>query len=134
MSVDTANERRQAKRRPILKTFSIFVVVPKKGIHRLQLNDLSEAGVGFDLDTEGEVYADFPIKIGDSIELQLFLNQSLYLPLVVEVARLTDRGEIRNVGAIFGESFKEKNSKHYQALCSFLKMLDNISGVLEIKS
>lgn len=122
-------ERRKAKRRPILDTFSIFTVVPKKGIHKLVVHDLSELGVGFDLDTEGEVHADFPVSPGSGLELRLYLNQSLYLPLGVEVVRVDERGPIRKIGA----RFDDKTSASYKAFLAFLQLLDSVIDVVRIE-
>ena len=129
MTKGTATERRRAKRRPILDTFSIFVVVPRKGVHRLQICDLSDEGIGFELDTEGESYADFNVNTGDSLGVRLYLTQSLYLPLSVEIARLEERGGVRRVGA----SFSDKNGQSYRAFSSFLKMLDGLVDVVQIE-
>src|SRR4051812_38244614 len=115
-SAKSGIERRKAKRRPVISTFSLFVVVPKKGIHRLNINDLSEEGIGFELDTEGEDPGEFPIKQGDSLDVRFYLNQSLYLPLTVKIMRLFEgTGGIRKVGA----SFADLKSPGYQALSSF---------------
>ena len=57
-----AMERRKAKRRPILEAFSFFVVVPKKGMMKLAVLDVSESGLGFDYDVGGEDTSSFPIE------------------------------------------------------------------------
>ncbi|MEK6705593.1 MAG: PilZ domain-containing protein [Bdellovibrionota bacterium] len=128
--VKTMAERRLAKRRPILETFSIFVVVPKKGVHRLKLGDLSEIGIGFDLDIEGEPQAGFPMASGGEIGLRLYLNQSLYLPLVVKVVRVEKREGFRRVGATFSDA----GGKVHNALVSFLHMLDDVIDVAKIET
>jgi len=117
-----AAERRRTPRRPVLDSFSLFVVIPKKGIHRLQVHDLSDHGMCFDLETEGEAAEDFPIATGESIDLRFYLNQSLYLPLSFDVVRVEDKKLVRRVGA----EFADKKSKNYQAFLSFLQMLDTI--------
>jgi hypothetical protein len=121
-------ERRKARRRPILNTFSLFVVAPKKGFHRLVIHDVSDLGIGFDLDTEGEDPGMFPIQPGDQVDLRLYLNQSLFLPVTVEVVRVQDQNTVRRVGAEFGD----KNSKGYKAFLSFIQMLDGIVDAVRI--
>ena len=130
MTKNEGKERRQAPRRPILETFSVFCVVPKKGFNRLQIHDMSELGMRFDLDSEGEPQDTFPVKKGESLEVHFYLNQSLYLPLAMEVNRLEAGESIRRIGA----SFQDTQGKAYKAFRSFLTMLDAISEVAEITS
>jgi len=119
----SGQERRRSKRRPVLDTFSLFVVVPKKGVHRLQIHDISEAGLGFDLDIEGENFDEFPIRPKEKLDVQLYLNQSLYLDLPVTVARIEDGGGVRRIGA----EFSDRGSPGYQGLAAFVKMLDALT-------
>ncbi len=123
-------ERRKARRRPILETFSLFAVVPKKGVHRLKIHDVSEDGIGFDLDTEGESQEDFSLEAGAALELWLYFNPSLYLPLTVETIRVEKQGPVRRVGAVF----LNKGEKPHSAVVAFLQMLDNIVDVVHITS
>ena len=67
-----------------------------------------------------ESAADFPLDRGETLELHLYLNQSLFLPLKVQVARIEGKGAIRRVG---GE-FKERSGKTFKAYKAFLEMLD----------
>jgi hypothetical protein len=124
------HERRQAKRRPILDTFSLYIVIPKRGVHRLEVHDLSENGMGFDIDIEGEESSFFPIHEGDSIDLRFYLNSSLYIPLSVQVIRVEDHQRKRHIGA----QFQEKDSSNYSAYLSFIQLLDQIINVLQIDS
>jgi len=121
-TVDPQDNRRKAKRRPILDTFSLFVVVSTKNILRLKINDLSELGIGFNFDIEGEA-EQAPIKVGDLLDLQLYLNQSLHIPLQIKIARIEDAEKIRKIGA----EYTDKTSKGYQALMAFLEMLDRLA-------
>jgi hypothetical protein len=121
-------EKRKFKRRPILSTFSMAVVIPKKGGHRLTVHDVSDQGLGFDFDLEGESQADFPLKSGEVLDVELYLNQSLYIPLKVKVIRLTQKDSVRQVGA----ELTEKSTPQHKALVSFLNMLDQITEVAKI--
>jgi len=125
----TGSERRKVRRRPVLETFSVFVVVPKKGIHRLRLFDMSEDNLGFELDLEDEPRGDFEITVGMELDVRFYMNQSLYLPLTVEVNRVGETGTIRRVGA----EFQDKSSKAYHAFAMFLKILDGIVDVAQIE-
>jgi hypothetical protein len=121
-------ERRKTKRRPILDTFSLFVVVPKKGMHRLQVHDVSEGGLGFDLDIDGESASEFPAKIGEKLEVHLYLNQSLYLPVAVQIARIDDGKTGRKIGA----ELTDKGAASAKAFAAFLNMLDAVTEAAEI--
>jgi len=123
-------ERRREKRRPMLETFSFFIVIPKKGLHKLGLHDISESGVGFDLDIEGESSTDFAAKDGDTIDFRFYLNRSLFIPLSANVARIEMSASGRRVGA----EFKDKTSKNYKAFLSLLQLLDGIVDVVQIDS
>jgi hypothetical protein len=122
-------ERRKTKRRPILDTFSLFAVVPKKGMHRLLVHDVSEGGLGFDLDIDGESFDEFPVKAGEKLEVHLYLNQSLYLPLSVQIARLEDSKTVRRVGT----ELVNATSPESKAFASFLQMLDVVADVAVVK-
>ena len=47
-------EKRRAKRRGILDRFSFYISIPKLGHSRHKVKDISELGIGFELDTLGE--------------------------------------------------------------------------------
>ena len=119
-------ERRKTPRRPVLESFSLFVVVPKKGDHRLPVHDLSDQGVGFDIDMEGESIESFPVKSGETFELKLYLNQTLFIPLQVKVARIVETqgetGAVRRIGA----EFAQKNTKAFLGLRAFVTLLDSL--------
>lgn len=115
-------ERRKAPRRPILESFALFIVIPSKGFHRLKVHDVSEHGLGFDVDAEGEDPGTHPLAQGDRIEVHFYVNPSLYLPLGFQVLRIEDREGVRRVG---GE-IEGKKSKEYAAFLLFLKMLDQL--------
>jgi hypothetical protein len=120
-------ERRSARRRPIMETFAIFVVVPRKGMHKLQAHDVSESGIAFDFDIEGESPTDVLIKKGDHLEIQFYLNQSLYIPLSLQVMRISPDNPNRRIGA----EFQNKASPQYKALLALLKLLDDIADVIQ---
>jgi hypothetical protein len=124
------HERRRSKRRPILDTFSLFCVVPKKGVHRLQVHDLSDLGMGFDLDIDGESLEEFKINPKEKLTVQLYLNQSLYLNLEVQVMRIEDSRGVRRVGA----EFTDRSNAAYKAFAAFLQMLDLLGEAAQISS
>ncbi len=122
-------EKRKAKRRVILDSFSFFAVVPKKGIHRLKVDDLSEMGIGFCLDETGEAHHDFPVKSGDSLEVSLYFNQSLFLPLNVKIVRVSEKDSVRRIGA----ELSEKGTASHKALTHFMNFLDQMIDSAQLK-
>lgn len=123
------DDRRKARRRAILTTFSLFAMVPSKGPYRLTVHDLSDLGIGFDLDIEGEEGVPFPLQENESLEVRLYLNQSLYIPLPIQVKRIIPQEEgIRRIG---GE-FTTMPAPTRQALASFLELLDSLLDVAKI--
>jgi hypothetical protein len=127
-------ERRRTRRRPIIETFSMFCVVPKKGPYRLAIHDVSDHGIGFNLDMDGEDIQGFALKMGEQLDVHFYLNQSLYLPLSVKVARIEERndgspeqGKVRRIGA----ELDAKDPVH-AGFAAFLKMLDAIADVAKI--
>ncbi len=123
-------DRRGSKRRPILESFSFFVVVPKKGFHRLRVVDMSESGVGFDYDIIGEMKEAFPVTVGETFDLQFYLNQTLFFPLHVKVMRIDDSKVLRRVGA----EFTVTGTPEHQGLCAILDMIDRVSEIVQFDS
>jgi len=123
-------DRRGSRRRPILESFSFFVVVPKKGFHRLRVVDLSDTGVGFDYDIVGEMKEAFPVKPGEVFELQFYLNQTLFFPMNVKVARIDDSKVLRRIGA----EFTATGTPEHQGLLAVLDMIDKVSEIVQFDS
>jgi hypothetical protein len=133
MTEKSGIDRRGSKRRPILESFSFFVVVPNKGFHRLRVADLSETGVGFDYDIIGEgeeAKEAFPVKIGEAFDLRFYLNQTLFLPMHVRVARIDDSKVIRRIGAEFAVT----GTPEHEGLCAILDMIDLLSETVQFDS
>lgn len=121
-------ERRGSQRRPVLDSFSLFVVVPKKGGSRLKIHDLSERGLGCDIDVEGEDPDFFPIKKGEQLHIRLYLNQTLHVPVDVTVVRVIDGSGVRRVGLEYSDSA----GSGAKACAAFVRMLDNILDVVKL--
>ncbi len=121
----TGMERRRAPRRQVLDSFSFFVVVPKKGMHRLRVHDISEIGIGFDFDTEGEPLDVFPVVNGETMDLHFYLNQSFHIPLTMKIVRIEQKGTVRKIGA----EFLKQNEKPAKALAALLTVIDQLLEV-----
>jgi hypothetical protein len=113
-------ERRRVKRREILENFSFYICIPKLGYTRHKVNDISELGIGFMVETLGE----FRLANQETCELQFYLNQSLYLPMQIQVVRAMDRPElIQEVGAIF----TEMNDSAHDTFVTLVKLVDQMT-------
>jgi len=120
----SSQDRRRSPRRPILETFSLFVVVPEKGPHRLTVRDLSEHGIGFEVDPETWESAEASIKTGDEFEVQFYLNSSLALPLDVRVARVVRQNP--DAPFLIGGELTATPSPAHDAYLAFIALLDSL--------
>jgi hypothetical protein len=125
----TPSERRRSRRRPILDTFSVFVVLPERAPHRLPVVNASDEGVGFQLDPDSGDPELFPLVVGDHLELCFYLNQTLYLPLRIQIVRIsqTEPGKPRMAGARILES----ESPGIEAFKVFVQLLDTLAELAE---
>ena len=119
MNSKSGAERRQADRREIIDQFSFYICIPKLGFTRHQVNDVSELGIGFTLDTLGE----FKLKKDETCELQFYLNQSLFLKLDIKVMRQIDSAATQEVGA----TFLNQESPQYQTLLTIVRLIDQLA-------
>ena len=113
-------ERRKTKRRKILENFSFYIQIPKFGPGRHKVNDLSEFGMGFEVDSIGGI---FTLKKDEKTDLNFYLNQSLYLPLKIQVVRQEQKEGVQSIGAVLLET----NSNQYQTFLSLVRFLDQLS-------
>jgi hypothetical protein len=123
--VRSGADRRRMPRRDILESFSLFVSIPSKGGARLPVHDVSELGIGFDADVEGEGPL-VPLAPDSGIEVHFYLNQSLYIPLRVRVVRVIedrDRG-VRKIGAELVEPS--------ESLAALVRMLAHLGDVARV--
>lgn len=124
------SEKRGAPRRSIVDSFSLFIVVPSRGLHRLPIHDISESGIGFTIDVDGEDVNARPHNVGDLLDIRIYLNQSLYFPTQVKVARAEKKGSVRRIGA----EFTDTKSKSYRGIKSFIEMIDRIADIAQYDS
>jgi hypothetical protein len=117
-------EKRKTKRREILDRFSFYVCIPRLGYSRHKVKDISELGIGFEIETLGE----FKLTTGEVCELQFYLNQSLYLPLQIQVVRQIDRDSTQEVGA----TFSGQSSNAHATFTTLVKLVDQLGEFAEI--
>jgi hypothetical protein len=111
-------EKRQSTRRQILEHFSFFVCVPKLGATKLKVSDISEKGIGFQIDTLGE----FKLDEQSQNDLRFYVNQTLYLPLKVNIVRQYEENGIQYLGG----TFVDTETTAHQAFVALVQMIDKI--------
>ena len=122
-------ERRKSRRRPILESFSVFVAIPDKVPYRLPVRDLSDLGIGFLLDPEGSNGELASVHLGESLDIALYLNQTLHVPLRVEIVRILQSEE--SGPRVAGARISEPYSPGYRAFVSFVQLLDALADLHE---
>lgn len=115
-----SSERRKVKRREILEKFSFYICVPKIGFARHKVNDISELGIGFTIETLG---GEFKLAAQEQVDLHFYLNQSLYLPLKIQVMRQIDGNSTQEVGAVFLDT----STAIHQTFLTLVKFLDQVT-------
>ena len=116
-------ERRQSKRTILADFVGAFAVIPKKGLVKVVIHDISDQGVAFDLETEHGRF-----RIGEEVALRIYLNQNTYFPFVALISHCRENQEegTHRHGAGF-----VKNSVNDVALHHFIKFIEAVSGNLK---
>lgn len=118
-------EKRKASRIQILESFSVYLVITDMGPYKIQISDLSEIGIGFQLDDDLEA-----IEAGQEKAVQLYMNQTLFLPLTIKIVRAFQKDGFWNYGA----ELLDKNKKGPEALKHFMRVLSCLEGVAEFSA
>jgi len=120
-------EERRKTRRTILSSFiGAFCVVPRKGLVKVALYDVSENGLSFDIDSS---QGQFPLK--EEVAMRVYLSQDIYFPISVKIqnARSEDAEGVYRHGALF-----IKNASSDIALQHFVKFIESVSQYLIVDS
>jgi len=112
-------EKRKAKRVAVVEKFAFCVSVPRLGATKLKVIDVSDMGIGFDVDTLGE----FRLQKDEKSKLQFYVNQSLYLELEIQVVRLQETDGTQNVGAVFLNT----QSATYKTFLTLVSLIDQLA-------
>jgi hypothetical protein len=118
-------EERRKTRRTILSSFiGAFVIVPRKGLVKVALYDISENGLSFDIDSS---QGQFPLK--EEVAMRVYLSQDIYFPIQVKIqnARAEDGEGVFRHGALF-----VKNASSDLALQHFVKFIESVSQYLQV--
>jgi hypothetical protein len=115
-------ERRKTVRKQVFESFQVFLVIPKSGLRKIHLKDLSTAGVGFYAEPSDR------FRDGSVIDCFFYLNPSLKLPLSLKAVHVTteDDGRIR-----VGCEFRDTNSKSFGAYVAFLDLMDQLTAFID---
>ncbi len=118
-----SQERRQVRRTILSEFIGAFVVLPEKGLVKVNMYDISEDGMAFDVDSDAGHFA-----LNEEVAMRVYLNQQTYFPFVVTVQNLRkvgDEGVFRH-GANF-----VKGSINDEALFHFVKFIETVSASLK---
>lgn len=118
-----SSERRQVRRTILTEFIGACVVIPRQGLMKVSIYDISETGVAFDLDPDMGAF-----HPGEELAMRVYMNYQTYFPFVIKiqnVRKLDDQGVIR-MGANFLVDTINK-----QALFHFVRFIENVSASLE---
>ena len=121
-----ARERRQTKRTILEDFIGAFVLVPKKGLLKISLYDISERGLAFDLGDEAGQFA-----VGEELAIRVYLNQRSYFAFTAKVKNVRAVEDERSYrhGADFSLSSSEN-----ETLRHFVRFVESVSTHLQSDS
>lgn len=116
------DERRQVRRTILTEFVGAFIVVPDRGLQKVALYDISDNGLGFDLELEEGM-----LRAGEEVAMRVYLNQQTYFPFIVKItnARTLDEECVHRHGASF-----VKGTVNDVALHHFVKFIETVSASL----
>lgn len=116
-------ERRQVRRTILTELISAMVVLPEKGLLKVNLFDVSEDGLSFDLEADAGRF-----KVGEELSVRIYLNHKTYFPMQIMVKHVTfdqDEGVNRH-----GTEFLKTASTDV-ALQHFVRFIESASAGLK---
>ena len=116
-------ERRQVKRTILSEFVGAFVLIPRKGLLKVNLYDISENGLAFDVEAEAGHFA-----LGEEVAMRVYLNQQTYFPFVVRIQNV--RAEEEEGNFRHGANF-QKGTMNEEALHHFVKFIETVSASLQ---
>jgi hypothetical protein len=117
------SERRIAKRTVLAEFVGCFIVVPEHGLRRVNMHDISESGIAFDVETQ---YGQF--KAGEEVAARIYLSQKSYFPFTVKVTniRAEDESGLIRHGAVI------QSAENEDALYHFIRFVESVSETLQV--
>jgi hypothetical protein len=116
-------ERRQVRRTILSEFIGAFAVLPRKGLLKVNLYDISDNGLAFDVEAAAGHF-----QVGEEIAMRVYLNQQTYFPFVVTVQNI--RGVADENVYRHGANFL-KGSINDEALFHFVKFIETVSASLK---
>lgn len=118
-----ARERRRVRRTILTEFIGAFVVVPKQGLKKVLIYDISENGLAFDVEVENGNF-----RPGEEVAMRVYLNQDTYFPFVVKIANA--REIIEDGCWRHGANFV-RGTVNDVALHHFVKFIETVSASLQ---
>ncbi|MCB0393624.1 MAG: PilZ domain-containing protein [Bdellovibrionales bacterium] len=116
-------ERRRAKRTVLTQFVGAFIVLPKKGLQKVELYDIADKGVSFDIPFEvGK------LDIGEEVAMRFYINQKTFFPFTI---RITNCRDINEEGIFRQGSEFLRDPSNTDALNHFVKFIEAISLSLQ---
>jgi hypothetical protein len=118
-----SSERRKVRRTILSEFIGACAVVPRKGLVKVTLHDISEQGMAFDVELSAGHFA-----AGEEVAMRVYLNHQTYFPFVVKVRNYRSMGDEK----VFrhGVDFV-KGTINDQALHHFVKFIETVSASLK---
>lgn len=116
-------ERREAQRTILTEFVSAYAVLPERGLLKVELFNISDAGLAFDVDA-----AQGRFDIGEEVAFRIYLNHKTYFGFTV---RIRYANEVPEEGVIrHGTEFTD-SSKGDSALQHFIQFIESVSTRLK---
>ena len=109
-------ERRKSKRKSVLDSFHVFLVLNSNGSRKFYLKDVSEGGLGFYADQNDT------FKVSSTVKGYFYLNSNLRIPLKFKIAHAF----LENEKVLIGCEFVDKKTAGYKTFLKFLEFLDHL--------
>lgn len=118
-----AEDRRKVKRTILTEFLGTHVVIPRVGLKKVLLFDISTSGVSFDIEKKLGFFQE-----GEEVAMRIYLNHSAYFPFTLKVqhTRFEKDEDVYRHGANF-----QKGSVNEEALFHFVKFLETVATSLK---
>ncbi len=117
-----SQERRKVKRTILSEFVGAYVVLPKLGLQKCLIYDISDNGIAVDLEIDSGRFNE-----GENIAVRVYLNQKTYFPFTVQVqnVRTIDDEAVHRHGCSF-----VKGAVNEEALFHFVRFIETVSASL----
>lgn len=118
-----SQERRVVKRTILNEFVGACAVVPKFGLLKVAIHDISKQGMAFDIDGEFGAF-----RTGEEVALRVYLNRQTYFPFVVKIQNVRT---LHSEGVHRHGAFFVKGAINDMALYHFVRFIETVSASLE---